>query len=74
MTMFCNKPDRDEPKLVCGYPIPCPYHTVVIDLDPEMHGVASKVSIPDMADPRTAVAATRVARALSTSKTKRKRA
>jgi hypothetical protein len=27
----CTKPDRDVPKVVCGYPIPCPYHTVVID-------------------------------------------
>lgn len=72
MTMFCSKPDRDVPKLVCGYPIPCPYHTVMIELDPEMRGVAAKVSIPDMADPRTAVAATRVARALSTSKKKKR--
>ena len=22
----CQKPDRDEPKLKCGYPLPCPYH------------------------------------------------
>lgn len=21
------------PKLLCGYPIPCPYHTAVVDLD-----------------------------------------
>ena len=27
----CQKPDRDEPGLVCGYPLPCPHHTVVID-------------------------------------------
>ena len=27
----CTKPDRDNPKLVCGYPIPCPHHTVIID-------------------------------------------
>ncbi len=28
----CQKPDRDVPAIVCGYPIPCPYHTdVVID-------------------------------------------
>lgn len=27
----CRHPDRDEPKLMCGYPLPCPWHTVVID-------------------------------------------
>lgn len=28
----CKHPDRDEPRLVCGYPMPCPHHTVVIDV------------------------------------------
>ncbi len=28
----CQKPDRDEPGLVCGYPLPCPHHTAVIDV------------------------------------------
>ena len=27
----CNQPDRHEPKLVCGYPLPCPHHTLVIE-------------------------------------------
>lgn len=27
----CKHPDRDVPKLVCGYPLPCPWHTVVVD-------------------------------------------
>lgn len=31
MKNFCNHPDRHEPKLKCGYPLPCPYHTVIID-------------------------------------------
>lgn len=31
----CRHPDRDEPKMMCGYPIPCPHHTVVIDLNAE---------------------------------------
>lgn len=26
----CNRPDRDNPKLVCGYPLPCPHHTVIL--------------------------------------------
>lgn len=27
----CEKPDMDVPKLTCGYPIPCPYHTTIIN-------------------------------------------
>ena len=29
--MNCKKPDRDVPGLKCGYPLPCPHHTVIID-------------------------------------------
>jgi len=29
----CRHPDRDEPKLMCGYPLPCPHHTVIIHAD-----------------------------------------
>ena len=28
---YCNKPDRHVPEIVCGHPLPCPYHTVIID-------------------------------------------
>lgn len=27
---FCTAPDRHVPKLVCGYPLPCPFHTVIV--------------------------------------------
>lgn len=29
----CKHPDRDAPKLVCGYPLPCPHHTTTIDVE-----------------------------------------
>lgn len=29
--MKCAHADRHNAKLVCGYPIPCPFHTVMID-------------------------------------------
>ena len=27
---MCEQPDRHEPKLKCGYPLPCPHHTVLV--------------------------------------------
>lgn len=27
----CRHPDRDAPGTICGYPLPCPYHTATID-------------------------------------------
>jgi hypothetical protein len=27
----CKKPDKDFPKMVCGHPLPCPWHTVIIE-------------------------------------------
>ncbi len=29
--LMCKKPDRDIPGIVCGHPLPCPYHTIVVD-------------------------------------------
>ena len=29
--MNCSRPDHDNPKMICGYPIPCPYHTVTVE-------------------------------------------
>ena len=28
----CIHPDHDVPTLLCGAPLPCPYHTATIDL------------------------------------------
>lgn len=35
MQLTCRHPDRESPKLMCGYPLPCPYHTAQIDLTRE---------------------------------------
>ncbi len=32
---MCTRPDRDVPALKCGYPLPCPHHTIVIDASQE---------------------------------------
>lgn len=31
-SLTCKQPDRDCPKLLCGHPLPCPYHTVLLHL------------------------------------------
>jgi hypothetical protein len=33
--MTCDNPDHDNAKLVCGYPLPCPWHTAEIHPDKE---------------------------------------
>lgn len=30
--LTCKHPDREEPKLMCGYPLLCPWHTAIIDI------------------------------------------
>lgn len=27
--LVCERPDRHEPRIKCGYPLPCPHHTVI---------------------------------------------
>lgn len=29
----CQQPDRDVPTMKCGHPLPCPWHTIIIDLN-----------------------------------------
>lgn len=31
-TINCEQPDIEVPGLQCGHPVPCPYHTAVIDM------------------------------------------
>jgi hypothetical protein len=36
--MHCKRPDRDVPRardgtiIECGYPLPCPWHTAIVDV------------------------------------------
>ena len=45
--IMCTKPDRDVAGLICGHPLPCPYHTVTIHMDKE----PPTVEIPATATP-----------------------
>lgn len=42
--MMCKRPDRDVRGLVCGYPLPCPWHTVSIDLTTTPAQVAEPIT------------------------------
>lgn len=30
--LSCKSPDRHDARMVCGYPLPCPFHTLVADV------------------------------------------
>lgn len=30
---LCVCPDRDVPDLICGHPLPCPHHTIIIEYE-----------------------------------------
>lgn len=30
---LCTNPDHDNPNLICGHPLPCPHHTLVMNED-----------------------------------------
>lgn len=36
---FCSAPDRHEPRLRCGYPLPCPWHTVTVVIASKPRGL-----------------------------------
>lgn len=42
---MCNKPDRDVPRMKCGYPLPCPWHTATIDA--RARTISFPVVLPD---------------------------
>lgn len=52
MSRTCNRPDRDQPKILCGYPLPCPWHTAVIHADKQPPTLEVPVAVPPRALPR----------------------
>ncbi len=47
----CRHPDRDEPCIMCGYPLPCPWHTAVIHADKDPATVEIPVTSDAMKSP-----------------------
>jgi hypothetical protein len=49
----CDKPDRDFPELVCGHPLPCPLHTVIIDSSAKpVPTITIPVTMPKAVNPK----------------------
>lgn len=63
---YCKKPDKDFPEMICGYPRPCPYHTVIIHADKEPPTVEIPATIPEAANPDTLNKLKRIAHVLKT--------
>ncbi len=63
--LFCQRPDRDSPGTICGYPLPCPWHTAVIDLAPDPPTVTIPVTASPSVNPLTLQRIKRVANVLA---------
>jgi len=53
----CKQPDRDVPALVCGYPLPCPHHTLILQSD-------GRVRVPPRGNATGSVRVRRIGKAL----------
>lgn len=62
---FCNKPDRDVPEIVCGYPLPCPWHTVTVDANANPPTLTIPVTSPAAIDPKLRDALKEIAQAIT---------
>jgi hypothetical protein len=56
--LTCRAPDRDVPKIVCGYPLPCPHHTAIVDV------ATDEVAIPVRIGAKAAVRVLEIADAM----------
>ena len=51
---YCKQPDRHVPEIVCGHPLPCPYHTIIIDTTAEpVPTITIPATNPKVADKKT---------------------
>lgn len=61
MTETCQRPDRDVPGILCGHPLPCPYHTVEIDVS----GEVPRITLPVVKTPPVAPKTLKVLKEIS---------
>ncbi len=62
--MHCERPDREISGLICGHPIPCPYHTAVIDTTCEPATVTVPITSKPAHDPELLNALKDIGRAI----------
>jgi len=58
----CTQPDHDEPRIECGAPLPCPYHTSIVDVSGRPATVTTPATV--IRDPIAAVRLQQIALAL----------
>ena len=49
--MNCKRPDHKVPELICGNPLPCPWHTVLIDATKNPATITVPVTAAPAPDP-----------------------
>ena len=64
MAEICKKSDRDVPEIICGHPIPCPHHTVIIELKGSPPTITIPATIIKKIKPETLKRLKRVAKVL----------
>lgn len=47
----CRRGDRDFPEMICGYPLPCPWHTVILNLKPNPPTITIPATMSKAVDP-----------------------
>ena len=49
----CKKQDKDIPEIICGHPLPCPYHTLTISLKGDPPTITIPATIIKKVKPKT---------------------
>ena len=72
-TLYCQRPDHDISSLVCGAPLPCPYHTVIIDTRPTVPTVTIPATAAPQMNPKMIGLLKQIARGIDPKSVKKRR-
>jgi hypothetical protein len=61
----CRRPDHDVPGIICGYPLPCPWHTVRIDTTKTPPEITVPITSPPSINPEDLGKLKKIARILT---------
>lgn len=73
-TLYCQRPDHDISSILCGAPLPCPYHTVIIDTRPMMPTITIPATAAPQINPDMIGLLKQIARDIDPKSVKRRRA